>query len=115
MRWGVSDIIFNGSLHWRGIGGELGRRVVLAIVVVGLGIVLALAAHLAIGVAERRARKAYEELVGEQAAANPPDDVWEDIRPLAGRWGCLVTALEFVRGVGVVVALGAGLYLVTGQ
>lgn len=111
----VSDIIFNRSLRWRRIGGELERRVVLAILVVGLGIVLALAAHLAIGVAERRARKAYEELVGEQAAANPPDDVWKDVRPLAGRWGCLVTALEFVRGMGVVVALGAGLYLVTGQ
>lgn len=115
VQWDVSDIIFNGSLRWRGIEGELGRRVVLAILVVGLGIVLAVAAHLAIRVAERRARKVYEELVGEEVAVNPLDDVWEDVRPLAGRWGCLVTALEFVRGVGVVVALGAGLYLLTGQ
>lgn len=72
-----------------------------------------MAAHRAIKVAERRAREAYEELVGEETAANPPDDVWKDVRPLAGRWGCVVTTLAFVRGVGVVVALGAVLYLVT--
>jgi len=74
-----------------------------------------MAAHLAIKVAERRARKAYEELVGEETAANPPDDVWKDVRSLAGSWGCLVTTLEFVRGIGVVLALGAGLYLLTGR
>jgi hypothetical protein len=87
----------------------------LAILIVGFGVVLAAAAHLAIKVAERRARKGYEELVGEETAANPPDDVWKDVRPLAASWGCVVTTLEFVRGLGVVVALGAGLYLVTGQ
>ena len=81
----------------------------------GLGVTLAVVAHLAINVAERRAREAYEELVGEEEAANPPDDVWKDVRPLVGSWGCLVTTLEFVRGIGVVVALGAGLYLVTRQ
>jgi hypothetical protein len=88
---------------------------VSAMLVLGFGIALAVAAHVAIKVAERRARKAYKELVGERAAANPPDDVWKDVRPLAGRWGCLVTTLEFTRGIGVVVALGAGLYLVTGR
>jgi hypothetical protein len=88
---------------------------VLAFVIVGFGVILAGAAHRAIKVAERRAREAYEEMVGEEAAANPPDDVWKDVRPLAGSWGCLVTALEFVRGMGIVIALGAGLYLLTGQ
>lgn len=50
------------------------------------------------------------ELMGED-----PDllaDGWQAIRPLAGRWGCLVTALEFLRGLGMVVTLAAGLYLV---
>jgi hypothetical protein len=65
--------------------------------------------------AERRARIAYAELVGEETATNPPDDLWKDVRPLAGRWGCVVTTLEFVRGIGVVLALGAGLYLLAGQ
>lgn len=87
----------------------------LGILIVGFGVVLAAAAHLAIKVAERRARRAYEDLVGDETVANPPDDVWKDVRSLAGSWGCVVTMLEFVRGVGVVMALGAGLYLVTGQ
>lgn len=87
----------------------------LAVLIAGFGIVLAGAAQLAIKVAERHARRAYEELVGEETAANPPNDVWKDVRSLAGSWGCVVTTLEFVRGVGVVMALGAGLYLVAGQ
>jgi hypothetical protein len=88
---------------------------VLAILMVAFGVVFAAASHLGIKVAERRAREAYEELVGEETATKPPDDVWKDVRPLVGSWGCVVTSLEFVRGMGVVVALGAGLYLVMRQ
>jgi hypothetical protein len=80
-----------------------------------LGIIVAGIAHLATRVAERRAREVYRELVGEEAGSSAPDDVWKDVRPLVAGWGCLVTVLEFIRGLGVVVALGAGLYLVTGQ
>jgi hypothetical protein len=80
-----------------------------------LGLLMALAAHLGCKVAERCARDVYRELVGEEVASSAPDDVWNDVRPLVARWGCLVTVLEFIRGLGVVVALGAGLYLVTGR
>ena len=79
---------------------------------VGFGIGVAVAAHLAIRVAERRARRAYEELVGEDIASNPADDAWKGIRILIGNWGCLVTVLELLRGMGVTVALGTGFYLV---
>jgi hypothetical protein len=77
-----------------------------------LGAAFASVAHLAIKLAERRAQEAYRELVGEEAASTAPDDVWKDIRPLVAGWGCLVTLLEFIRGLGIVVALAAGLYLV---
>jgi len=77
-----------------------------------LGIVVAAAAHLGCKVTERLARERYRELVGEEA--DLPEDGWQEIRPLAGRWGCLVAGLEFVRGMGVFLALGAVLYLVFG-
>jgi hypothetical protein len=80
-----------------------------------LGVALAAVAHLATKVAERRAQGAYRELVGEEAASSAPDDVWKDVRPLVAGWGCLVTLLEFIRGLGIVVALAAALCLVTGQ
>jgi hypothetical protein len=79
-----------------------------------LGTATAAVAHLAIRVAERRARDAYRSIVGEDAAAGRADDEWKDIRPLVASWGCLVTILEFVRGAGVLLAFGAGLYLIVG-
>lgn len=79
-----------------------------------LGVVFAAVAHLATRVAERRAEGAYREFVGEDAASSAPNDVWKDVRPLVAGWGCLVTLLEFIRGLGLVVALAAGLYLITG-
>jgi len=94
---------------------ETGWEWVLAILMVVLGVVLAAMSHLGIKAAERRAREAYGELVGEETATNPPDDVWKDIRPLVGSWGCAVMTLEFVRGMGVIIALGAGVYLVARQ
>jgi hypothetical protein len=87
----------------------------VALLLLLLGLLIALAAHLGCKVAERRARATYRELVGEKVASSAPDDLWSDVRPLVAAWGCLVTALEFARGVGVVVALGAGLYLVAGR
>jgi len=77
-----------------------------------LGILMAATAHLGCKVAERRARQDYRELVGDDP--DVPHDGWEEIRPLVGRWGCLLAALEFLRGVGFLVALGAGLYLIVG-
>jgi hypothetical protein len=85
-----------------------------AVLVSVLGLAVAAIAHLAIRVAERRAREAYRELAGEEAASSAPDDVWKDVRSLVGGWGCLVTGLELVRGVGLVVALAAALFLVAG-
>jgi hypothetical protein len=80
-----------------------------------LGLLITLTAHLGCKVAERRAQEAYRELVGEEVASGAPDDVWNDVRPLVAHWGCLVTVLEFIRGLGVVVALAAGLSLIAGQ
>jgi hypothetical protein len=80
-----------------------------------LSIAFAAIAHLATKVAERHAQQVYRDLVGEEAASHASDDIWNDVRPLVAGWGCLVTALEFIRGLGIVVALTAGLYLVAGQ
>ncbi|MFO7743011.1 MAG: hypothetical protein R6X31_11930 [Anaerolineae bacterium] len=46
---------------------------IAAILAGSLGIALALGAHVAIGVAERGARRAYREWVGEAFADAPPD------------------------------------------
>lgn len=75
-----------------------------------LGILISLAAHAGSRAAELRARERYRELMGD--APDLPDDGWQEIRPLAGRWGCLIATLEFLRGVGIALALGMGLYLV---
>jgi hypothetical protein len=87
----------------------------VALLFLFLGLLIALVAHLACKVAEGRARVVYRELVGDEVAAGAPEDVWSDVRPLVASWGCLVTVLEFIRGLGVVVALGAGLYLLGSQ
>ena len=77
-----------------------------------LGVAVAVAAHLGARAAQRRARKAYRDLVGHKS--DLPDDHWQDIRPLVGPWGCLSTVLAFLRGIGVVLALAAALYLIAG-
>lgn len=84
----------------------------MVIILCVLGVVVALASHVGSKVVERLARESYRELVGEDP--DLPDDGWQEIRPLAGRWGCLFPGLELLRGLGVMVALGAGLYLVVG-
>ena len=77
-----------------------------------LGSAVAVAAHVGSKMAERRARDRYRELMGEHT--DLPEDGWRTIRPLVGPWGCLLAAFEFLRGLGVVTALAAGLYLVVG-
>jgi hypothetical protein len=77
-----------------------------------LGILVAVGAHLASKGAERRAKKAYKELVGEKHISNAPEDIWTDVRPLVGGWGCLLAVLEFLKGVGILVAIGSGLCLI---
>lgn len=84
----------------------------VAVVLCLFGIAMTVAAHNGSKTAERRARERYRELVGE--APDVPENGWQEIRPLAARWGCLFVALEFVRGVGVVVTLGTGIYLIAG-
>jgi len=79
-----------------------------------LGTTAALVSHLAIRVAERRARDVYRSIVGDDAVTGRGHDEWKDVRPLVASWGCLVTILEFLRGAGVLLAFGAGLYLVVG-
>lgn len=64
-------------------------------------------------VAERRAKRAYKEIVGKQGQLSDPKDIWRGVRRLVGGWGCLLTVLEFVRGLGVLLALGSMLYLIT--
>ncbi|MGD2145840.1 MAG: hypothetical protein PVH41_04000 [Anaerolineae bacterium] len=79
-----------------------------------LGTAAAVVAHLAIRVAEGRARDVYRTIVGEDAATRTADDEWKDVRPLVASWGCLVTILEFIRGAGVLLALGAVLTMIVG-
>lgn len=75
-----------------------------------LGAAVAATAHVGSKAAERRARESYQDLVG--ADPDLPEDSWQEVRPLAGRWGCLVAGLELLRGVGLALALGTGLYLI---
>lgn len=77
-----------------------------------LGIVMALIAHAIGRLAERRAREAYRELIGDEEPTIPNDN-WQAIRPLIGRWGCILPLMEFIRGFGVLLALVAAFYLVT--
>lgn len=91
----------------------LASSAVTAVLLCAAGILLAVSAHLATKVAERRAQAQYREVIGEEYPAATPDDQWKGVRSLVGRWGCLVTVLEFVRGVGVLLAVASGLYLLT--
>jgi hypothetical protein len=78
-----------------------------------LGFVMAWSAHAVCRLAERRAKDAYRELVGDKAPTIP-NDKWQAIRPLIGRWGCILPLMEFIRGVGILLAAGAAVHLITG-
>ena len=69
---------------------------IAAVVLCLVGIVMTVAAHVGSKTAERRLRERYRELVGE--ALDVPENGWQETRPLAGRWGRLPAALDFVRG-----------------
>ena len=97
------------GLHHRWGGAEV---VSVALLLFGIGGATALAAHIGCRVAEKRARESYRELVN--GASDDPADGWEEIRPLAGRWGCLVTGFEFLRGLGMALAGGTAIYLIVG-
>ncbi len=79
-----------------------------------LGIIVSLGAHLGCKVVERLAEERYKELIGD-ASSEVEDDVWEGVRPMVGSWGCLLTVLEFVRGLGLLILLGTLLYLFAGS
>lgn len=85
----------------------------MAILTCVLGLVVAAGAHFASFVAERRAKRTYKEIVGKRGQLSEPKDTWRGVRRLVGSWGCLLTVLEFVRGLGVLLALGSVLYLIT--
>ena len=79
-----------------------------------LGVGVALGAHIATRTAARRAERVYRTLLGPQHAGSSGDPLWGEMRVGVGRWGCLWVALEFLRGMGVLVALGAALAWVVG-
>jgi hypothetical protein len=74
-----------------------------------LSIFTALITHLLIAAAEQRARTLYLRIMGEHEIAGR-DDIWKDIRPYAGGWGCLTVLLRLLRGLGIAVAFSATLY-----
>ena len=90
----------------------LEHRRLVAVLLFGLGAAVAVAAQLSLKAAERRAEEAYRDLLGEKH--EPISDEWAGIRKLTGRWGCLAAVLEFLRGMGVVLAGAATIYLVAG-
>ena len=78
------------------------------------GVVVALGAHVAAKTAARRAERAYRALLGSQPIPVPDDPLWDEVRMGVGRWGCLGVAFELLRGLGVLVALGAAVVWVLG-
>jgi hypothetical protein len=64
--------------------------------------------------ADRRARQTYRRLMREHAQTRRAGDVWEEVRPVVGGWGCLSAGLRLVIGLGVVTAVGALVYLLVG-
>lgn len=74
-----------------------------------LSMFTALIAHLLIATVEQRARTLYLRIMGEHEIAGH-DDIWEGIRPYAGRWGCLTVLLRLLRGLGIAIAFSATLY-----
>lgn len=104
------------------------------------GLIIAISAHYAAIEAERRSREIYNEIIGRARKTQISDqdrefygmpkrhvepevggrrmrpdisgtDPWMDIRPIVGRWGCLVLLLEFLRGLAILVVIASTLYL----
>ncbi len=92
--------------------GRLWGRI-LAMAVCLLGAAVATGAHLAARRAEQRALQRYEQLLGckyEPTSGDP----FREIRPLVGAWGCLAVLLAWIKGVAVVIAVAAGIYVLLG-
>lgn len=83
---------------------------ITALLIAALGLGLGIAAHVGASATERRARARYHEIMGEHKIEALGDDIWEDLRQYAGGWGGLTIILRFLRGLGVLLALGATLY-----
>lgn len=112
----------------------------IALLLLFSGLTIAIIAHYAAIEAERRSRKFYNELIGQERKVKLSEqdrelygipkrpvepefggrrmrsdisgtDPWIDIRPIVGRWGCLVLVLEFLRGLAVLVVILSVLYL----
>jgi hypothetical protein len=64
--------------------------------------------------AGRRARQTYRRLMREHTETQRAGDIWEEVRPVVGGWGCLAAGLRLVVGLGVVTAIGALVYLLAG-
>jgi hypothetical protein len=86
-----------------------GRRVTTLIIAL-LGVLLTITAHLSLPVTQRRARDRYHALMGEHQDNLQDPDIWADLRPYAGGWGCLVIVLRFLRGLGLLVACSMIVY-----
>jgi len=81
-----------------------------AVSILVLSTIFAVAAHVASKIAKRRAEKTYREFMRDVDESE--EGIWHEIRPLVGGWGCSLAALEFLRGIGIFLALGAALYLI---
>lgn len=85
-----------------------------------LGAGLALGAHIARNFAERRSREMYRELTAPKNRPKfdldnrrgPGSDMWDEIRPIVGGWGCLVIVLNMIQGIGVLSVIFSAMYLI---
>lgn len=90
------------------------RAIPLVLLIVGAAV--ALGAHVACTITGRRAKKRYREIAGpEPDSESVEGGLWSEVRSMVGVWGCLTVGLEFLRGLGVVVALFGALYLILGR
>lgn len=108
-----------------------------------LFVILAVLAHLAARYAGGRARARYADILSKYQQAqgtlwadsgdvrsetptlrssenrgkrhgDASQDVWHDIRPYVGLWGCIFFVLVLIRGTLILLALGAGIWLLFG-
>jgi hypothetical protein len=86
----------------------------LALLLIILGVAVAAGAAWGSRAADQRARQTYRRLMREYAEKQRPGDIWEEVRPVVGGWGCLVAALRLAVGLGLVTAIGALVYLLAG-
>jgi hypothetical protein len=86
----------------------------LALALFLIGILLVLGAHWALNKAEERSRELYEQIVGPEHAQDEIESAWIGGKPVVGHWGCVVIVLQVLRGLGVLLAIGALVYWLAG-